>query len=606
MTKVLNIEDIIDTDREAEYIATRYLTWERMRDDQIIRWREVQQYVFATDTTMTRNSSLPWSNKTTIPKLCQIRDNLFANYMAALFPNTAWLIWEGDTELDEQFEKRMKIQSYMRWLTDRNQFYSEVRKFVTDYIDYGNVFATAEWFDMRNPENAQQNSQGHFVGALPRRISPLDIVFNPAAPSFQESPKIIRSFISIGEVKEMIDRTYDPDEKEYLQKLYDHMQDYRRQVTAWDGNIEAKDDIYRISGHEDYRSYLESGTVEVLTYYGDIYNAETGEYKRDQIIKIVDRCKVMSQMDNPSYLGYAPIFHVGWRVRQDSLWAMGPLENLIGMQYRIDHIENVKADLIDMTAIPPLKVTGYVDDFTWGPMERINVGDNGNVEMMIPRADALQYNTEVAILEGKMEEMAGAPKEAMGFRTPGEKTKYEVQRIENAASRIFQSKNTQFERDLMEPLLNYMLELARRNIEVATIRIEDEEGLPDFMDITPADITGVGRLRPMAARHFAEQAELVQNLSNFYGSAIGQDPEIRLHFSSVRTARMLNQILGVEKYDLVEPYIRLTEQQEAQRIMNAGQEDVQVEAGVPAGLSEGDADLELLMEMEDIQNNVEQ
>jgi hypothetical protein len=33
-----------------------------------------------------------------------------------------------------------------------------------------------------------------------------------------------------------------------------------------------------------------------------------------------------------------------------------------------------------------------------------------------------------------MEEMAGAPKEAMGFRSPGEKTKYEVQRLESAAS----------------------------------------------------------------------------------------------------------------------------------------------------------------------------
>ena len=35
-----------------------------------------------------------------------------------------------------------------------------------------------------------------------------------------------------------------------------------------------------------------------------------------------------------------------------------------------------------------------------------------------------------------MEEMAGAPKEAMGFRSPGEKTAYEVQRMENAASQV--------------------------------------------------------------------------------------------------------------------------------------------------------------------------
>jgi len=52
----------------------------------------------------------------------------------------------------------------------------------------------------------------------------------------------------------------------------------------------------------------------------------------------------------------------------------------------------------------------------------------------------------------------------MGFRSPGEKTKYEVQRLENASARIFQNKINQFEEQIVEPLLNAMLELARRNL----------------------------------------------------------------------------------------------------------------------------------------------
>ena len=52
----------------------------------------------------------------------------------------------------------------------------------------------------------------------------------------------------------------------------------------------------------------------------------------------------------------------------------------------------------------------------------------------MPDVNALQANMELANLQEQMEIMAGAPREAMGFRTPGGKTKYEVQSLENAAS----------------------------------------------------------------------------------------------------------------------------------------------------------------------------
>ncbi|MCL5460301.1 hypothetical protein M3M33_16810, partial [Loigolactobacillus coryniformis] len=74
----------------------------------------------------------------------------------------------------------------------------------------------------------------------------------------------------------------------------------------------------------------------------------------------------------------------GWRERQNNLWAMGPLANLIGMQYRLDHIENMKADLFDLTTFPPMKIKGVVSDFEWGPMEKIFVDSDGDVELLTP------------------------------------------------------------------------------------------------------------------------------------------------------------------------------------------------------------------------------
>jgi hypothetical protein len=182
-----------------------------------------------------------------------------------------------------------------------------------------------------------------------------------------------------------------------------------------------------------------------------------------------------------------------------------------------------------------------------------------------------------------MEEMAGAPKEAMGFRSPGEKTKYEVQRLENAASRVYQNKINQFEEQIIEPLLNAMLELARRNmVGATTIRIFDDEfKIATFQTLTVEDITGIGRIKPVAARHFAEQAELVQNLTNLTGSNLWQT--VAPHFSGVKLAKILEDVFDLKDYEVVTPFVALAEQADAQRQAQALQEQLHQEMGTATG-----------------------
>lgn len=592
MSKPVDLLAFLEPDHMGTRIANKYLEWERLRGSRVSQWQEILRYIFATDTTNTTNAKLPWSNKTTIPKLCQIRDNLHSNYMAALFPKQRWMTWEGDTEEDDTVEIADAIEGYMDWVVERSNFYNIISQLVYDYIDYGNVFAMPAWQDETNITSDQE--QVGYVGPSIQRISPLDIVFDPTVAKFSQTPKIIRSIISLGQVKEFLEQSSaDEQEREANQNLYNYLVKIRRNaantVTA-QGNFIVKDAVYQIAGYSSYHAYLLSNEVEVLTFYGDIYDSEKDVLHRNQVIKIVDRHKIIYKKSNDSYYGFAPIFHAGWRLRQDSLWAMGPLENLVGMQYRIDHLENMKADCFDLIAYPPLKIKGHVEDFDWGPMERIYIGDDGDVEMVTPDVAVLQADQQIVLLENKMEEMAGSPKEAAGFRTPGEKTKYEVQALENAASRIFQNKITFFERHMIEPLANSMLELARRNMNPTTIRVfDDEYKISIFTNLTRYDLTGTGRLRPMAARHFAEQANLVQNLNMFFQSPAGQDPQVLQHFSSIKLAQMWEQLLEAENFHLVEPYVRLTEQADSQRLAQAHEQQVMVESQTASGLN-GDFD----------------
>ena len=608
MSSVLTIEEIIVPDQLGCSIANYYIEWEQFRNTWVREKEEILRYVFATDTTKTSNSKLPWSNKTTLPKLCQIRDNLAANYMMSLFPKRKWLIWEGSTPeqgtLNEDIDKKKSIEQYMAWVIDRNEFYDEVEKLVLDYIDYGNCFCTVEWVDHSNlisglNQDTFSKEQVGYIGPMIRRISPLDIVFNPIARSFSSSPKIIRSLVSMGELKEMLSRqSITLEEKEDAQAIYEYLKELRRHAsTLSPDNSQVKDAIYQISGFDSYKDYLDSNYVEVLTFMGDIYDEATDTFLRNQVIKVVDRHKVVVKRPNASFFGQAPIWHAGWRVRPDNLWAMGPLDNLVGMQYRIDHLENLKADVFDLIAYPPLAISGYVDDFEWGPFEKIFLGDEGKIDVLSPDVQALQADTQIMILEQKMEEMSGSPKEAMGFRTPGEKTKYEFQRLENAASRMYQFRITHFEREIIENGLNGMLELSRRNMNETAIRVFDDRlKITTFENLTAHDITGNGRLKPIAARHFAEQAQMVQDLSSFYQSAAGQDPELRVHFSSIELAKLFEGLLSLEDYNIVQPFIRLSEQADAQRMMNAHQEQVAMDTMTPSGMHEGDYDEDLVSE----------
>jgi len=588
--KTLDLDGILVKDQLACSIAGMWREWDMLRQNKKDDWAEIRKYIFATDTTDTTNSKLPWKNKTTVPKLTQIRDNLLANYIAALFPKRKSVNWVADSSDGNTKDKIEAIENYMvNYVMANPEYKKEAIKIVADYIDMGNCFAISEWVDNRQ-ELKEGGEKVGYVGPMSRRINPLDIVFNPIAPSFTESPKIIRSVITLGELKILMGKLSKEQPQEDVEALFNYMRELRMQAATYPGDWIERDEFLRMDGFTDFRSYLQSQYCEVLTFYGDFYDIDGDKFYKNAVITIADRHKLISTKENPSAFGYPQIFHCGWRIRQDNLWAMGPLDNLVGMQYRLDHIENMKADLMDLITFPPLKIKGLVGDFDWEPMARIMVGDDGDVELMSPDVNALQANMEIENLQKIMEEMAGSPKEAMGFRTPGEKTAYEVQRMENAAGRIFASKTSQLEELLFEPLLNSMLDQARRLLDSQTaIRIFDDQTQAQvFMQITQEDIAAPGKLKPIAARLFAERAERVQNLNAFFQSALGVDPEIKAHFSTIQLALMFEDLLDITDYDIVKPYVRLSEQAQAQSLQNSQQEQVGMEAMTPSGLAPDD------------------
>lgn len=551
------------SDSTAESIAELWSKWWMRRQPYDNEQIELRNYIFATDTSTTTNEELPWKNSVTIPKLTQLRDNLHANYLSTLFPNRKWLKWEGDTSEDQA--KAEAIEAFMLDIVERSNFRDVVSQLLLDYIDTGNVHATCE-YEMNVFEDKNGMVNPGYEGPRAVRLSPYDVVFNPLASDYYHSPKINRTTKTLGELEQLATLPGQSFWAEAALKSKQLRSAYGKySVEDWQKSVG-----FSADGFGDIKEYMGDMFVEILEFKGDFYDKESRVLHENMRIIVIDRCITAYAGKNDSWAGNRDQVHTSWRKRPDNLYGMGPLSNLVGMQYRIDHLENLKDDAMDLLVHPPLVLQGEVEPFDYGPGSVIEIIGEGSVtELGKGLSGIVQANNEIAMIERKMEEFAGAPREAMGVRTPGEKTAFEVQTLEAAASRIFQEKITNFEINVLEPLLNLMLANARQYMtgSVAAKVWDKKFDMQIFKDLTPEDLNGNGTIRPRGARHFGEQAVMIQNLTQLSNTALWQ--QVQPHISTENLSKMVEDLFQLEDWDVVRRDQGMVEGAERQQMADA-------------------------------------
>ncbi len=194
-----NIQVSFKDDSLANKIADMWVRWDNARNVWKSDQQELRNYLFATDTRKTSNSKLPWKNSTVTPKLTQIRDNLHANYMAALFPSENWFFWEATDKSPELTKKRYAITNYLKQKLKASNFQLLVSQLVYDYIDFGNVVVTYDYVRDVISDNTG-NVVSRYVGPKAYRINPTDIVFNPLSETFDKTPVVRRMLKSVGDL----------------------------------------------------------------------------------------------------------------------------------------------------------------------------------------------------------------------------------------------------------------------------------------------------------------------------------------------------------------------------------------------------------------------
>ena len=556
-----DIETSIDKDNLAVAISNKWTEWNNGKANWEGTYQEILQYIFAnkTDDIISQRSS-EWASNTHIPKLTQLRDTLITYYLESLFSLQNYVVWIGETIDDITIKKRTAIQKFMQQMLEDGKFRQIVSELVEDYVDSGNAFAMPVWIEEKF------GIDGYWEGVKACRIDPLDIMFDAQATNFEKTTKIVRKIVSIGELKELSE-TNDT-AKAAFQRIKSNRDMVRAAMTNGD---QIKENMIDIAGFSSYSEYLSSDTVELLTVYGTVYDITSDTLYKDKIITIADRAVVLSNEDMPQLSSNNMIFKAGWRDRKNCLWAQSPLENLLGMQYRIDLLENKRADVYDYISNPILKTKGDVSlPEHLGPGSEINCDTNGDASFMSPDATILTADTYINLYEQKMDLYAGAPREAIGFRTPGEKTAFEVQQIMNAAARLFVRKIRKFEVELFEPLLNSMLQLYLSKKQGSTVSIKSwnaDYDVETIDTISVDDLRGVGSLKAVGSTYYSDKSQVAQSLMSLGGNPLFMDAAVLANISPAVMGRIFLHVTDLDKYpDLYKTNARIFEMAEQQKV----------------------------------------
>lgn len=549
MPKTFEIYELQQPDSLATAIANKFIGWENARDAWYRNAKETLENLYATSTKDIYNQSKETDNSTHIPKLTQIRDMIITYYLDAMFSLPDYVDWEAYDSESINFEARTTLKSVCKQMVEDSQFKPIIRELVEDYVDYGNAFATA--INVR--ETLVNNGQYSIIYEGPKavRIDPMSIYFDPLAVNFARAPKIIRTIKTLGELMveadEMSDQTIEY--KEALNKAIEKRTKIRNELASNAGDL-IKDDICNIAGLGSWSDYYNSDTVELLTFYGDLYDIENNKLHKNTRIVIMDRSTVLLEEPIKNHGFNCNIFKAGWRDRKDNLWSMSPLDNIKGMQFMVDFLENKRADVFNYISNPVVVRRGDVEmpeDIY--PGCEIGVDNDGDVDFLRPDATALQADLYVDRYMRLMEEMVGAPREAMGFRSPGEKTAFEVSQLNTASSRLFNEKTRKFETEMLEPLLTLMLRIFLSNPNrTVKIRNVQEDGTVMFDEINLDDLSSQGRFVAMGSNTYTEKARIAQTLMQIYNSGIVSDPLVFNYFDPQIIAKAIAYTTGLDSW----------------------------------------------------------
>jgi len=569
--EVLTALNGFSTPIEKADTITRYWTeWDGYKRPAVTKWREIEAYRYATDVTSLPNAANAFSHTTHMPVVSSIAQDLEAIILQVTLPHEDWFTFEPMDAEAARIEQRKIIVSYLKNRHALNGYMDAVSKLRSDLVTYGNCFSQVIYVD-ETKANA-----GGYVGAKVRRISPYDIAFDPTGIEFENAPKIIREMISLGELKRR-GSTGQLDEEE-VNEILERRGSYSPSMGGED-----KNEQYVPIGFGTYQQYMTSGYVELLWFYGDVYDVNTQELHESRVIVVADKSEVLLDQEIQTADGKAHIFQSVWQELPDNLWGMSPLENIIGLNYQINHRENAKSEALDRLINPDKVYVGDVEEMFDEDTGQITylAPEGGGVNELAVNTQFFSFDLHIDRLTHSARAAARLPSDLTGFRSQGEKTLGEVTALTEGGMRGFIDKAADFERTTLEKHLAAEIELAHKYFgQSFKVPNKNEGGFIEMLSVSKEDLSINGVLIPRGAKRFARKNQILASLTQLSATPLAQ--MAMTHISGKGAAKLMAELLEVQDMGIFEEYAAIIEQGEAQEISNQIEQSNAIAASQPS------------------------
>ena len=311
------------------------------------------------------------------------------------------------------------------------------------------------------------------------------------------------------------------------------------------------------------------------------------------MVVVADASEVLLQEDIKTTTGNPHIFHSVWQKLPDNLWGMGPLENIVGLNYQINHRENAKSEALDKLIYPDKVYQGDVEEMYDDDTGQVTylAPEGGNVQELAINTQFFSFDLHIDRLTNSARSAARLPGDITGFRSQGEKTLGEVTALTDGGMRGFIDKAADFERSSLEQHLKAEIELAYDNFGNAfKVPNKSEAGFIEMLNITKEDLAVNGLLIPKGAKRFARKNQLLANLTQLSATPLAQ--MALQHISGKAAANLMSELLEVQDTGLFEEFAQVFEQGEAQQLANQVEQSNALASSQP-GLEEMELSQEL-------------
>jgi len=534
--------------------------------------RELKTYIDATDTRTTTNDKLPFKNSTTINKIGQLYNNHVTSYVEHLMPNSDWVQWVGNDVDAMTKEKRKAIEAYVKGKVEASNLEGVIERLAGDFTSMG-VAAVHTRHVKQLTVTVENQVIPNYTGTITERLDPNDLFWDVTASSLDKARKCIRQLYTMGSLKrEVEESTNPPITAEQFAQLRNDRRSVREAIgTGYHGK--RKYESLSSQGFGTMMNYTNEGLVEVLRFFGDFYDEEKDELLLNHEIVIVDR-KMIGRKEALDNWNNSQNIHITvYEFRQDSLAPIGPLHRVVGLQYKLDKRENFKEDLHDRFLVAPLLKVGDVREkgMRGTDTHEFQAEEGGSVSYLTPPPEVLSPDQQLSTTLALMEDLSHAPKESIGQRTPGEKTKFEVQLIDQGQNKVYRRKVKKFERELVTPTLNDILEQGRHHLDATDVvkTYGEDTGAVSFLTVTASDLNGNGTMVARGATLFAEKALALQTMSAIFASPVAS--LLAPNVSRKKLTAAIEDLGDLGKYEIFQFGIGLQEDAELQRLAESTQ-----------------------------------